>query len=241
MSLNTPKLKPLPTDYLLSVVMPVYNEKNTIRQIIDRVLSVNINKELVIVDDCSKDGTSEILKEEYANNPMVRLFHHEKNRGKGAAIQLGFREAKGNIVIIQDADLEYYPEEYSLLLKPIIDGKADVVYGSRFLGAHRVFMFWHYQGNRFLTFMTNMLYNTMLTDMETCYKAFRAEVIKNMNLRSNRFNIEPEITAKVFKQGYRVYEVPISYDGRGYEEGKKITWKDGIFAILTLIKYRFVD
>ncbi len=225
----------------LSVIMPVYNERATIERIIARVLAVPVDKELVIVDDCSADGTREILKT-YEGRPGVRVCFHDRNRGKGAGIRTGIAECRGDIVIIQDADLEYSPEEYPKLIEPIVRGAADVVYGSRFYGTHRVFMVWHFLGNKFLTMLTNVLYNTMLTDMETCYKVFRAEVIKNLNLKSNRFDIEPEITAKVFKNHkLRVYEMPITYDGRDYDEGKKISPLDGFPALWTLIKYRFSD
>jgi len=225
----------------LSIIMPVYNEKATIEKIMARVLAVPVDKELVIVDDWSTDGTREILRS-YEGRSGIKVIYHPHNLGKGAAVRTGIRECTGDIVIIQDADLEYSPEEYPKLIEPIVRGVADVVYGSRFYGTHRVFLVWHYLGNKFLTFMTNILYNTMLTDMETCYKVFRAEVIKGLNLRANRFDIEPEITAKIFKnRKLRVYEMPITYDGRDYDEGKKIHWYDGLPALWTLIKYRFVD
>ncbi len=225
----------------LSVIMPVYNEKATIEKIIARVMAVPVDKQLVIVDDYSQDGTREILRS-YENRDGIQIIYHPHNLGKGAAVRTGIRECTGDIIIIQDADLEYSPEEYPKLIEPIVRGAADVVYGSRFYGTHRVFMVWHYLGNKLLTFLTNVLYNTMLTDMETCYKVFRAEVIKSLNLKSNRFDIEPEITAKVFKnRRLRVYEMPITYDGRDYQEGKKIHWYDGLPALWTLIKYRFID
>lgn len=220
--------------------MPVYNERATIEEIIGRVLAVPLRIELIVVDDGSQDGTRELLPElqrRYAFN----LFLQPKNAGKGSALRRGFKEVTGDLVVIQDADLEYSPEEYPELIELICQGRADVVYGSRFIGRHRVFLFSHYLGNRLLTFLTNVLYNTMLTDMETCYKAMRVEVLRSMTLRSNGFGIEPEITAKVFKRGYRVYEVPITYDGRGYEEGKKITWRDGLVALWVLLKYRFTE
>jgi glycosyltransferase involved in cell wall biosynthesis len=224
----------------LSVIMPVYNEERTIQEIVKRVLEVPLEKELVIVDDCSNDRTSELLKV-YVNKAEIKVLRHEKNQGKGAAIRTGIQAATGDMIVIQDADLEYDPAEYPILVKPIIEGRADVVYGSRFLGLHRVFLYYHYLGNKFLTFLTNLLYNTMLTDMETCYKVFRAEVLKDITIKSHRFNFEPEITAKVFKKKLRVYEMPISYYGREYQEGKKITWRDAFPAIWALIKYRFTD
>jgi len=225
---------------LLSVVMPAYNERATIEEIIQRVLAVPLRIELIVVDDASIDGTRDIMQT-LASALSFKLLLQPRNRGKGAAIRRGFVEASGDIVVIQDADLEYSPEEYPDLIELICSGRADVVYGSRFIGRHRVFLFTHYLGNRLLTGLTNMLYNTMLTDMETCFKAMRMEVLRSMTLRSERFGIEPELTAKIFKRGYRVYEVPITYDGRGYEEGKKITWKDGVVAVWTLLKYRFTE
>ena len=227
----------------LSVVIPVYNEKATIRAIIERVRSVSlegIDKELIVVDDCSRDGTRQEL--ETLSLPGVHVVYHERNRGKGAALRTGFARATGDVVLVQDADMEYNPQEYPVLLKPILDGHADVVYGSRFLsGPHRVHLFWHYVGNRFLTLLSNMMSNLNLTDMETCYKVFRREVLQGMTLRSDRFGFEPEVTQKVARGGWRVYEVPISYHGRDYAEGKKIGWKDGVSAIYTIIKFRFVD
>jgi glycosyltransferase involved in cell wall biosynthesis len=222
---------------LLSVVMPVYNERTTIDEIIARVLAVPMRIELIVVDDCSKDGTREHLQHLQRDYGFTLLLQ-ERNQGKGAALRRGFAAITGDIVVIQDADLEYSPEEFPQLVELIVDGRADVVYGSRFLGRHRVFLFTHYLGNRLLTLLTNVLYNTMLTDMETCYKVMRREVLTAMHLHSNGFGIEPEMTAKIFKHGYRVYEVPITYDGRGYEEGKKIGWKDGIVALWVLLKYR---
>lgn len=227
-------------DPLLSVVMPVYNERQTIDEIIDRVLAVPVRIQLIVVDDCSRDGTRERLAE-LQRERGFQLVLQERNGGKGAALRRGFQEVRGDLVIIQDADLEYSPEEYPQLIELICQGRADVVYGSRFLGRHRVFLFSHYLGNRVLTLITNVLYNTMLSDMETCYKVMRAEVLRSMTLESNGFGIEPELTAKIFKRGYRVYEVPITYDGRGYEEGKKITWRDGLVALWVLVKYRFTE
>lgn len=225
---------------LLSVIMPVYNEKKTIRTIVDRVMAVPVEKELIIVDDGSKDGTREILKE-FEGRPNIKIILHKKNQGKGAAIATGFKNFTGDYVIIQDADLEYHPEEYPRLLEPLIRGDADVVYGSRFKGAGRAFLFWHKMGNIFLNFVTNILYNSTLTDMETCYKTFRSDVVRGMKIESRKFNIEPEITAKILKRGYRVFEVPITYSGRDFSEGKKITWRDGFSALWTLIKFRFKD
>ena len=231
---------PILTDPLLSVVMPAYNERETIEEIIRRVLAVPLRLELIVVDDASTDGTRDILQELARTLPITLLFQPQ-NRGKGAALRAGFAAVHGDIVVIQDADLEYSPEEYPSLIELICAGRADVVYGSRFIGRHRAFIFTHYLGNRVLTGLTNVLYNTMLTDMETCFKAMRVDVLRSMTLRSDRFGIEPELTAKIFKRGYRVYEVPITYDGRGYEEGKKITWKDGVAAVWTLLKYRFTE
>jgi len=230
----------VPANPLLSVVMPVYNERTTIDEIIRRVLAVNIRIELIVVDDCSTDGTRDRLQE-LSRTLSFTLVLQPKNGGKGSALRAGFERVSGDLVVIQDADLEYSPEEYPELIELICRGRADVVYGSRFIGRHRVFLFTHYVGNRILTLLTNVLYNTMLTDMETCFKVMRVEVLRSMTLRSDRFGIEPELTAKIFKRGYRVYEVPITYDGRGYDEGKKITWKDGIDAVWTLLKYRFTE
>ena len=227
-------------DPLLSVVMPAYNERDTIEEIIRRVLAVPVRLELIVVDDCSTDGTRDQLQA-LQRELGFTLILQPANGGKGAALRTGFARVSGEIVIIQDADLEYSPEEYPSLIELICTGRADFVYGSRFLGRHRVFLFTHYAGNRALTLLTNILYNTMLTDMETCFKVMRAEVLRSMTLKSNRFGIEPELTAKIFKRGYRVYEIPITYDGRGYSEGKKITWRDGIVAIWTLLKYRFTE
>jgi glycosyltransferase involved in cell wall biosynthesis len=230
----------LPQDPVLSVVMPVFNERETIEEIIPRVLAVQMRIQLIVVDDVSTDGTTEIL-ERLQQQHGFTLLRQPKNGGKGSALRRGFAAVNGDMVIIQDADLEYSPEEYPLLTNLITSGRADVVFGSRFLGTHRVFLLTHYLGNRLLTFITNVLYNTMLTDMETCYKVMRTDVLRSMDLKSNGFGIEPEITAKVFKRRYRVYEVPISYDGRGYDEGKKITWRDGIVALWVLLKYRFTE
>ena len=224
----------------LSIIIPVYNEKNTIEEIIHRVLNVEIGleKEIIIVDDCSQDGTREIL--EGLNQPNIKVYFHSKNQGKGAALQTGFSKAEGDIILIQDADLEYDPREYPILLEPILDGRADAVYGSRFLGGpHRVLFFWHYIGNRLLTTFSNMLSNLNLTDMETCYKAFKREVLNKITVKSKRFGFEPEITTKLAKLKCKIYEVPISYSGRDYNEGKKIGWKDGIAAIFHIIRFKF--
>ena len=230
----------VPADPLLSVVMPVYNEQDTVEEIIRRVLAVKMRIELIVVDDVSTDGTPAILDRLQKELGFI-LLRQPRNGGKGAALRRGFAAVTGDMMIIQDADLEYSPEEYALMTPLITSGRADVVFGSRFLGTHRVFLLTHYAGNRLITLLTNVLYNTMLTDMETCYKLMRVDVLRSMELQSNGFGIEPEITAKVFKRGYKVYEVPISYDGRGYEEGKKITWRDGIVALWVLLKYRFTE
>jgi glycosyltransferase involved in cell wall biosynthesis len=234
------RLRGILADPLLSVVMPVYNERETIDEIIRRVLAVPGRTELVVVDDGSTDGTRDnlvALQKELG----FKLVLQDRNQGKGAALRRGFQDVTGDLVIVQDADLEYSPEEFPQLVELICQGRADVVYGSRFLGRHRVFLFTHYLGNRLLTFITNLLYNTMLTDMETCYKVMRTEVLRSFAVRSNGFGIEPELTAKIFKRHYRVYEVPITYDGRGYDEGKKITWRDGVVALWVLLRYRFSE
>ena len=225
----------------LSVIMPVYNEAATIREIIRRVEQVELDKELLIVDDGSTDGTRAQL-EGLNGRAGVRVLYHEKNRGKGAAIRTAIAAADGDVIVIQDADLEYDPREYGKLLQPIADGYADVVYGSRFVGAepHRVVYFWHYVGNKALTLLSNCFTNLNLTDMETGHKAFRREVLKSMRLRENRFGFEPEVTARVTAMGCRVYEVGISYYGRTYEEGKKIGWRDGLRAIWCIVKYGFL-
>ena len=224
----------------LSVIIPAFNENNTIEEIIQRVLKVEtgLEKEIIIVDDCSSDGTREIL--EGLNHPDIKVCFHTKNHGKGEALKTGFSKAEGDIILIQDADLEYDPREYPILLEPILDGRADAVYGSRFLGGpHRVLFFWHYVGNRLLTTFSNMLSNLNLTDMETCYKVFKKEILDKITLRSKRFGFEPEITTKLAKLRCRIYEVPISYSGRDYSEGKKIGWKDGLAAIFHIIRFKF--
>ena len=223
----------------LSIIIPCYNEAKTIRQVVERVRAApGPEREIIVVDDASRDGTRDLLRTQIA--PLVdRIIYHDVNRGKGAALRSGFAAATGDVVIPQDADLEYDPQEYPRLLQPILDGKADVVFGSRFLGgdAHRVLYFWHMVGNRFLTLFSNMATNLNLTDMETCYKVFRREVLQKVTIEENRFGFEPEITAKVARLGVRIYEVGISYSGRTYAEGKKIGWRDGFRAIWVIIKY----
>jgi len=225
---------------LLSVIMPVYNERETLAEILARVRAVELRKEIVVVDDGSTDGTREILREEEQKGDLKALYH-QVNRGKGAAVRTGLEHASGDFIIIQDADLEYDPRDYPKLLKPLLEGQAEVVYGSRFMDFGKSMFLLQALGNRMVTLVTNLLYGTTLSDMETCYKVFRAEVIKSIPLCSRRFELEPEITAKLLKRGYRIHEVPISYQGREYHEGKKLTWRDGIKALWTLIKYRFVD
>ncbi|WP_432797676.1 glycosyltransferase family 2 protein [Poriferisphaera sp. WC338] len=223
----------------LSVVIPVYNEEKTIENIVDQVQAVDIDKEIILVDDCSSDDSRDKLKELEAKHGNIRIAFHEHNQGKGAALRTGFQEAKGELVIIQDADLEYDPMEYHKLIGPIDCGKADVVYGSRFAGgeSHRVLYFWHSMGNKFLTLLSNMFTNLNLTDMETCYKLFKREIIQDIKIQEDRFGFEPEITAKLARKNCRIFEVGIAYNGRTYEEGKKIGWQDGCRAIWCIIKY----
>jgi glycosyltransferase involved in cell wall biosynthesis len=230
---------------LLSILMPVYNEAKTIHEIIKRIEAADlgeVRKELIIVDDASKDGTREIL-DHLRKNGTHKVYFHAHNMGKGAALRTALTYATGDIILIQDADLEYDPAEYAGLIEPILKDRADVVYGSRLSGGKivRAFNFWHFVGNKLLTLITNVLYNSIISDMETCYKVFRADVIKNIQIKSNRFDFEPEITAKVLKRKHKLYEMPISYYGRDFSEGKKITWRDGFAAIWALIKYRFTD
>lgn len=223
----------------VSVVIPCYNEEKTILDLVGRVKGVDIDlHEIIVIDDCSSDGTPEQL-ERLRDDPQVRLLRHRVNQGKGAALRTGFAEASGDVVIIQDADLEYDPREYPILLQPILDGKADVVFGSRFMGGrpHRVVYFWHMLGNQFLTLCSNMLTNINLSDMETCFKVFRRDILRGIEIEENRFGFEPEITAKVARLKCRIFEVGISYNGRTYEEGKKIGWKDGVRALYAIIKY----
>ncbi len=225
----------------LTVVIPVYNEVDTLLHLIGRVQEVDVDKDIVLVDDCSTDGTRDLLRTT-AFPANVRVLYHERNQGKGASLRTGFAAATGDLVIIQDADLEYDPREYPKLIKPIEEGRADVVFGSRFAGGetHRVLYFWHFMGNKFLTLCSNAFTNLNLTDMETCYKVFRRDVLQQITIEEDRFGFEPEITAKIAKMGLRIYEVGISYDGRTYEEGKKIGWKDGVRALWCIVKYNWL-
>ena len=230
-----------PRNYrLLSVIVPVFNERTTLTEIVRRMRAVDlpVDREIIIVDDGSSDGTDKVLSA--LEDSTVHVLRHSGNKGKGAAIRTGLGVVRGDLVLIQDADLEYDPEDWPKLLNPVLRGKALVVYGSRFTGERKNMLYWHWVGNRFLSLVTNVLYNTTLSDMETCYKLFDRTVIEGITIRSDRFDFEPEITAKVLRRGYRIYEVPISYTGREFHEGKKITWRDGFIALWTLVKYRFV-
>jgi glycosyltransferase involved in cell wall biosynthesis len=243
----------LPEDLVLSVVIPVYNEKNTIHEILRQVRAAGVRTQIILVDDCSTDGTREILTRFQTDEPDLTVVFHDRNQGKGAALRTGFRHATGQIVIVQDADLEYDPGQYVQLIQPILEGKADVVYGSRFIGeSHRVLYFWHSLANKFLTLLSNTFTNLNLTDMEVCYKVFRREVIQGITLKSDRFGFEPEVTAKVARfqmpplegrpaRKCRVYEIPVSYNGRDYREGKKIGWKDGVQALYCILRYAYAD
>jgi glycosyltransferase involved in cell wall biosynthesis len=227
----------------LSIIMPVYNERETLRDILKQVRDVElpgIEKEILVVDDGSTDGSREILAAE-AEAGDLRVFYHDTNRGKGAAVRTAIEHATGDMILIQDADLEYDPRDYPKLIQPIIEKRVTVVYGSRFLGPRKAMLFWHMLGNKLLTLTTNILFNAILSDMETCYKCFRADVVKDIPLHARRFEFEPEVTAKVLKRGHRIFEVPISYYGREYHEGKKISWRDAPLAFWTLLKYRLVD
>lgn len=226
---------------LLSVIMPCYNEADTLPIILDAVRNIEIDKEIIAVDDCSSDNTYEILQHEATKDPRLRVVRHAANRGKGAAVRSGIAEALGEITVIQDADLEYDPHDYYELIKPIVQGRVQVVYGSRFMGSHTGMYFWNALGNKGLTFLTNFLFNSWISDMETCYKMMPTNILRGLNLESNDFRLEPEITSKILKRGYRIYEVPVSYMGRTYEEGKKMKPSQGVYAILALLKYRFMD
>jgi len=225
--------------FKLSIIIPVLNERETLPQVLEQIHEIRYQTEIIIVDDGSTDGTREFLDNIKESN--IKIFRHEQNRGKGAAVRTAQSHITGDYVIIQDADLEYQPEDYPALLAPLLSGQADVVYGSRFIGPHRAYYYWNFLANKFLNLLTNLLYNTILTDMECGYKVFRVDVFKSILIKSNRFDLEPELTAKVFRQKLKVVEVPITYFGRSYAEGKKITWKDFFPAVWALIKYRFVD
>jgi glycosyltransferase involved in cell wall biosynthesis len=222
--------------FKLSVVVPVYNERNSLLEIIQKIESVPISKEIILVDDFSTDGSRDLLRG--LAKEGLKVLYHERNMGKGAALRTGFQQATGDFVLIQDADLEYNPTDYPKLIQPILEGRADVVYGTRFSGSRRNMMSLHRFGNEFLTWITNLLYRASITDMETCYKLFKRSTIQSIKIESNRFNFEPEVTAKILKRGLRIIEVPISYSGRSFSEGKKITWRDGFSAVWTLVKYR---
>ncbi|HUZ00684.1 MAG TPA: glycosyltransferase family 2 protein [Thermomicrobiaceae bacterium] len=226
----------------VSVVIPVFNEVGSLEQILTQVRAIELPyaKEIVVVDDCSIDGSRELLLSEALQGSDLRVLTHDRNRGKGAAVRTGLRAASGDVIIIQDADLEYDPRDYPRLLRPIEEGRSKVVYGSRFLGEHKAMYFWHSVGNKLLTLVTNVLFDTTLTDMETCYKVFTADVARSFTLRSDRWGFDPEITAKILRRGHRIYEVPIAYNGREFWEGKKISWRDGLSVLATLVRYRFL-
>ena len=242
--MSTPSALPVyalpPITLRASVVIPCFNERDTVGELIDRVLAVAVDKEVIVVDDCSTDGTRELLEQRVRERGDIVLRLRDRNGGKGAAVQDGLKCANGDVVIIQDADLEYDPADYPLLLRPIQTGKARVVYGSRFLGEHRAMYFWHSLGNQMLTLLCNVLFDTTLTDMETCYKVFTIDIARQMRLREPRWGFDPEITARILKMGNRIYEVPISYAGREFNEGKKISWRDGFVVLLTLVRCRFL-
>jgi glycosyltransferase involved in cell wall biosynthesis len=235
-----PAYAPPPISLRASVVIPCFNERDTVGELIDRVMAVAVDKEVIVVDDCSTDGTRELLEQRVRERGDIVLRLRDRNGGKGAAVQDGLKCANGDVVIIQDADLEYDPADYPLLLRPIQTGKAKVVYGSRFLGEHRAMYFWHTVGNQMLTLLCNVLFDTTLTDMETCYKVFTIDIARQMRLREPGWGFDPEITARILKMGNRIYEVPISYAGREFNEGKKISWRDGFVVLLTLVRYRFL-
>jgi glycosyltransferase involved in cell wall biosynthesis len=241
---QTPSALPLyaltPITLRVSVVIPCFNERQTVNELIDRVQSVPVEKEIIVVDDCSTDGTRELLEQRVSERRDITLHLRKRNGGKGAAVQDGLKCANGDIVIIQDADLEYDPADYPVLLRPIQTGKARVVYGSRFIGEHRAMYFWHSLGNQFLTLLCNALFDTTLTDMETCYKVFTIDIARQLKLREPRWGFDPEITARILRMGNRIYEVPISYAGREFTEGKKISWRDGFVVLKTLLRYRFL-
>jgi glycosyltransferase involved in cell wall biosynthesis len=234
-----PLYAPPPITLRLSVIVPCFNERDTVIELIDRVHAVPIAKQVIVVDDCSTDGSRELLCSRAQQRGDITLILHERNSGKGAAVQAGLEKADGDVVIVQDADLEYDPADYPLVLRPIQTGKARVVYGSRFLGEHKAMYFWHSLGNKSLTLLCNILFDTTLTDMETCYKAFTIDIARQLKLREPGWGFDPEITARILRMGHRIYEVPISYAGREFNEGKKISWRDGFVVLFTLLRYRF--
>jgi glycosyltransferase involved in cell wall biosynthesis len=235
-----PLYAPIPITLRASVVIPCFNERATVNELIDRVHAAPIEKEVIVIDDCSTDGTRELLEARLEERRDIRLQLRDRNGGKGAAVQVGLKCANGDVVIIQDADLEYDPADYPILLRPIQTGKAKVVYGSRFIGEHRAMYFWHSLGNKMLTLLCNVLFDTTLTDMETCYKVFTIDIARSLRLREPGWGFDPEITARILRMGNRIYEVPISYAGREFNEGKKISWRDGFVVLVTLLRYRFL-